>query len=312
MITYEMKNGMLPKTELDDTILHACYASAIPLSALWENTDDSPKIVSWDNDWEQYCEHRAALIDEDGRDSYLPWNIYKSLGLKWVDGYAYRQETGDCASFGHRNSFKASNLTNAKRTNRKPKDTAQSIVYAIARGNGSISFGSGCTLTPIAKYSSELGNFWSDDFGEYDCGGYVRKYQRNGAGSQHAKQTQSVIVFLPNTDFDTVYKVCAAGFGINMATSVFPATARVNSDDLAQVSGWDSGGHSMAFIAARKGKSGQPYLYLENSHGANYVADSLHSGKQFGCWLSESDFRNCGQAGDSYGTWYVNLGEMVK
>lgn len=309
-ITFAMKNGMRRKTEADDKMLRQCYDIAVPLSTLWHNTNDTSKIITWDHEWETYLEHRSSLLDEDGRSRYYPWNVYETLGLQWKNGYAYAQTRGDCASFGHKNALKYSNFTNALRTGKTPQETAQSVIYAIARGEGSPAFGDGCTLTPIAKYSAELGNFWTEDFGAYNGGGYVDKYTGSGAQATHAKQMQSIIVFLPNTNFDTVYKVCAAGFGINMATGVFPASAQSNSDGVAQVSGWDSGGHSMAFCGTFVGKSGKRYVYLENSHGAIYSADSLHLKTQYGCWLDENDFQRCGRYGDMYGNWYCCLTEL--
>ena len=311
-LRYLQNHGLRRSTENDLAIYKKCLSSAVSLSNIWEDVNDQPKIIKWDDEWEKYLEHRAAVIDEEGRKKYLPWNAYESLGLKWLDGYNFVQLTGDCASFGHRNSLKASNLTNALRTGRTPREIAHSMLYSIARGDGTPQFGSGCNLAPLAKYSSENGNYWTDDFGKYDTGAYCRKYKKDSIQDEHAKQTQSIIVFLPEPSFEYLYKATRAGFGVNIGSSVFPAASKVNKDDIAVVSGWDSGGHSTAVIAAHQGKSGEPYVYLENSHPTPYASDSLNPGKAWGAWLRSKDVRYMSDGAFTYGAWYVNVGELPK
>ncbi len=311
-VTYEMSNGLRLSTPRDLELAALCYGSAVSLSTIWSDNNNTAKVLSWNSELEDYLDRRARLIDVDGRENYLPWNAYKNLELDWIDGYAYPQTRGDCCSFGHRNSLKASNLTNAIRTGIKPRDTAQSVVYAIARGDGTPRFGDGLNLNPMASYAAEYGNFWVDDFGKYNGGSYVRKYQDGSEQTQHALETQSIVFRLPEITFDTVYRVCSAGIGINIGAGEYPTSARQNNDGLALAKGWSGGGHSMALIAAWKGRSGERYVYLENSHGAIYEGDTLHKGAQYGCWLNESLFDRIGQYNNMYGDWYGNLGEITR
>ena len=308
-----IRNGLRRSTEQDVVILKECMASSVSLTSLWEDVNDEPKIIKWDSDWEKYLEHRAALIDEEDRKRYLPWNAYNELGLDWLDGYNFVQNSGDCASFGNRNSLKASNFTNALRTGRKPREIAHSMVYAIARGNGQPQFGSGCNLNPMSKWAATKGNYWTEDFGRYDTGAYCRKYKKGSEQDAHALKTQSIIVYLPEPTFEFCYKATRAGFGINTGTETFPGGSTLNKDNLAQVSSWDRGGHSIAAVCAWEGESGKPYVYLENSHPTHYATDSLNTGHQWGCWCDENDVNRMGRAGGfEYGTWYVNIGELVK
>lgn len=311
-LKYELKNGLRRTTEADIALYDQCMASAVSLAHLWEDIDDTPKILKWDSEWEEYLEHRAKLIDLEGRRKYLPWNAYNSLGMDWLDGYAFVQNSGDCVSFGHRNSLKASNLTNALRTGRKPVEIAHSMTYALCRGNGRPQFGSGANLLPMAKYAAEYGNFWTLDFGKYDTGAYCRKYSSNPDSPQHkhAKQTQSIIVFLPDPSFDTCYKVVSAGFGINIGTGTFIGGSAVNNDGVSRVNRWDTGAHSTSLIASWEGKSGERYIYNENSHPTNYPSDSLNGGHQWGCWLTASDLEHITGNAFDYGNWYVNIGEL--
>jgi hypothetical protein len=305
---YPFLDGLLESTPSDLECFDILMAGAVPLSALWKDKNNDAKVIRWDSGFENYLQHRAALINYEGEESFLPWNVYKALNVPWQDGYAVTQKTGDCCSFGHRNSLKVSNLTNAKLTKRMPVEIANSMTYALARGNGRVSFGSGLNLNPMSKYSAEVGNFWTSDFGRYDAGKYCRSYKKGSVHDSHALQTQSIIIPLPEPSFDYVYNICAAGFGINMGAGIYPTASQVNSDGLAQASGYKSGGHSMAFAAAYTGASGRRYVYLENSHGARYKADKLFGSAQYGCWCSESDVKR--MATFRYGTWYANAGEM--
>ena len=79
-------------------------------------------------------------------------------------------------------------------------------------------------------------------------------------------------------------------------------------DGLAQASTWKSGAHAVALIAAFRSRSGKRYVFMENSHGARYAADSLNPNRQWGCWMDESDLKR--MYAERFGRWYVNLGEM--
>ena len=119
-LEYLISNGLTETTEEDQRCYDECMASIIPFTAAWENIDDSVKILAWDSEWEKHINHRAEVIDNEDRVSYLPWNLYNAFGLKWLDGYNYTQTLGDCCGHVHKNALKASNLTNARRAGRTP------------------------------------------------------------------------------------------------------------------------------------------------------------------------------------------------
>ena len=168
--------------------------------------------------------------------------------------------------------------------------------------------GSGCNLNPMAKWSATVGNFWASDFGKYDGGRYVAKYRRGSEQDRNALRTQSIIIHLPSPNFDFCYTACAAGFGINIGSSIYPTGSTVNSDGLAQAATWKAGAHAVALIAAFRGRSGRRYVFMENSHKARCDADSLNPNRQWGCWMDESDLKR--MYTERFGRWYVNLGEM--
>ena len=311
MNDYPFIDGLRECTEEDVVNYEVCQSAAIPFTAHWENLDDSMKIMSWDSEWERFIKHRAELIDYEGRDEYLPWNLYKSQNVNWLDGYNFAQRIGNCCGHAHKNALKASNFTNAHRTGKTPREIALCIAYGIARGNGRMNMGSGLNLNPMARWSATKGNYWTSDFGRYDGGKTARNWRPDSQQDTNALKTQSIIIHLPEPSFDLVYAACAAGFGINMGTHTYPVSAVPNGEGLSMPSGWRNGGHAMAFVAAWKAPSGRRYVYLENSHGARYAGDSLHSGRQHGCWINEEHFRRMASNNPfRYGTWYVNLGEM--
>jgi hypothetical protein len=269
------------------------------------------KIMSWDSEWEKFIKHRAEIIDNDGRESYLPWNLYHSLGLNWLDGYNYIQTLGDCCGHANKNALKASNFTNARRTGKTPREIALSVAYGIARGNGRMSHGNGLNLNPMSRWAATVGNYWTSDFGKYDGGRYTGKWRKGSEQDRNALKTQSIIIHLPTPSFDLVYAACAAGFGINMGTGTYPIASKLSSDGVATPSNWRSGGHAMAFIAAWTAPSGRRYVYLENSHGARYAADRFNPNRQHGCWIDEAAFNQMARNNAfRFGIWYVNLGEM--
>ena len=301
-------DGLTETTEEDQQCYDLCFSSAVPFTAHWENLDDGMKVFQWDAAWEKYIKHRADLIDHEGREKYLPWNLYRSLGLNWVDGYAKTQGSGDCASFAHFNATKASNYVNAMQTGKVPREFALSVVYAIARGNGRAKFGSGCNLNPLSKWSATKGNYWTSDFGKYDVGRYVRNYKSGSQQDANALKTQTIPVYLPEPTFDYCYAACAAGFGVHIGSHTYPVASVPNGDGIATPSAWRNGGHAVALVGAWKGKSGKRYVIMENSHLQNYAADLLNPNKQWGCCLGEEDIKR--MATTRYGIWYVALCEM--
>ena len=305
---YPFIDGLTETTDADQYCYDELMSAAIPFSTHWENLDDSMKTFQWDAEWEKYIKHRAELIDYEGREKYLPWNLYKELNVNWLDGYNYAQRIGNCCGHAHKNALKASNLVNAYQTGRMPREIALCIAYGIARGNGTMRMGSGLNLNPMARWSATVGNFWTSDFGRYDGGSSASKWRRGLPACANALRTQSIPVYLPTPSFDLCYAACAAGFGINIGTGVYPTGSVPNGDSLALPSTWKSGGHAVALVAAWKGKSGKRYVYMENSHGARYAVDSLNASRQHGCWLEEKDIAR--MATTRYGIWYVNLGEL--
>ena len=281
-ISYLLDHGLTETTESDQTCFDEFFAQAVPFTAHWEDRDDGIKIMEWDCEWEKFIRHRAELIDYDGRESYLPWNLYESLKLNWLDGYNYTQLLGDCGGNSAKNSLKASNLTNARRTGKNPKEIALSVAYGIARGNGVMKHGSGCNLNLLSKWTATVGNYWTEDFGKYDGGKYISKYKKGSQQDINALKTQSIIIYLPELTFDRCFAVCAAGFGISIGSSVYPVGSVPNGDGIAVASTWKAGKHATALIAAYKGKSGKRYVYVENSHYPNYAADSFCIRKQWG------------------------------
>jgi hypothetical protein len=310
----DFANGLLETTDADRAMMDELMACAVPFSDIARNRDDEKKVIAWDLSLERFLLHRAKLIFNEGVENFLPWNLYKILDIDWEDGLFYPQRSGDCCSFGARNSLNFSNLVAAYLRNdgTRPPEIAQSMCYALARGKGKPKFGSGLNLNPMAHYSATLGNFHTADFGRYDTGHYCTKY-RGGEQDVHAKSSQSIIIPLPKCDFDLCYLLCAAGLGINIGSGVYPGGANVGSDGLASEILWSSGGHSVALVAACT-VSGKRYLYLVNSHGAKYAPDRFNAQKQWGCWIDEVAFeklrRGCNGDSMKYGIWYGNAGEL--
>ncbi len=93
-LEYLMSNGLTLTTEADEAMFHECMDMAVPFTSHWMDHNNEVKVMQWDDGWEKYLSHRAALIGEEGRESYLPWNIYKDIEPNWIDGLYLKQNTG--------------------------------------------------------------------------------------------------------------------------------------------------------------------------------------------------------------------------
>jgi len=311
-LTDIMCNGLIEQTEAE-RVEHEewMHSVSVPFTLHWQDLDDNVKILQWDSNWESFLSQRAALVEKEGRQRHLMWNLYRSLQLNWSFGYAFSQgNIGTCAMFGHLNSGHMSVLSNAFRLNRTVvQETNPSIAYALARGNGTARWGSGANLNPMLRWAAQVGNHLVADVGRYDTAGSALRH-RNTATNAKALQHQSIGIPLRSPSFEDCYAVCAAGFGINMGTHTFPTSAILNRDGLAVPHQWRNGGHAMSIIGAWETPVDQ-YLYILNSHGARYVGDSLHTGMQHGFYANRTTFaRMASNNPFRYGNWYAHLMEM--
>jgi hypothetical protein len=298
--------GLTIATEAELAAFDECMANAVPFSLIHENKDDTKKFIEWDSSFEEFCEHRRKLIDNEGRNGLFPWQIYDRFALKWMSGFGTSQGSkGSCCAFGHGNSLNASNLTNWIFSGKPAPDIFFSEIYALAKGNGKPVWGDGLNLSVISKWAAEVGNFLSSDYGEYTATGkYIDRPSETKKAN--ALKHQSIIIPLPDTKFSTVYSVAAAGIGINIGSSRYFTTAAVDQNGIAVGKGITSGGHSEAVTAALE-KNNTRYVFIQNSHGSRYKGDLY--GNTTGYWVTESGW-NTLNVDQRYGKIYANVGEL--
>ena len=309
-----MAEGLVEQNEQDMEQEQLLFNSAVPLSIAWKDRDHAKKIITWDSDFEKCIEHRIRLFKFGGIERYMPWNIYKEMGLNWVNGYTLNQSSlGSCAGAAFRNSQMHSGLVDAKMTDSAPTETGVDIVYALSRSsNGRINWGSGSNGTNLVKYGTEIGNYWTSDIGKYDTRGsnVTQANMDNPAFKARALQNQSIVCFLPEVSFDLFYKACAAGMSIWIGSPAFPSAAKKNSDGISVPSNFTSGAHATSFNYAFE-VNGIRYLSWDNQHGNRY---SGGSGNRFnspatGTCITQADF-NTFRITKSYGTPFVHLTEL--
>lgn len=303
-ITELMGNGLLESTPENEALFAECMATSVSITAMWDDVDNTPKYIQWDDELIKYLEQRAALIDHEGREKFLPFNLYDSLGLKWVNGYNYAQAIGDCSSHSSKNSLKASDLVNAKLTGRIPVEIHPSITYSYSRGNGRFSWGSGENLSNYLKYLAEMGNFSAADYGKYT--GSKPKIP-TAAQKANALKHQSIIIPLPDTKFETLWLLCSAGIGVSIGSSVYPTSAKIDKNGVGVPDRWSSGGHATGFCGALTISSTR-YLWWENSHGNRYKVGKL--GHPSGCFFTADDLNQIDSSLFRYGNWFGNVGEF--
>jgi hypothetical protein len=151
-----------------------------------------------------------------------------------------------------------------------------------------------------------MGNFSAADYGKYTG---AKPKVPTDSQKTNALKHQSIIIPLPDTKFEMVWLLCAAGIGVCIGSSAYPTIATVNKDGVGVPATWKSGGHATAFIGAIT-INGVRYLVWENSHGNRYKVGEI--GHASGCFFTEKDLVKIASAGFRYGTWFGNVGEMTK
>jgi len=214
----------------------------------------------------------------------------------------------NCTGNAHKNALKASNLVNQKRTGRKAPEIYLPMTYALARGNGRVRNGSGLNLNPMQKWAADVGNFLTADFGGYDEG--RRVHNPTDTELKNARSHQSIIIPLPDTDFDTVFSVVSAGFGVAIGTSLYPVASQVNSAGIAIPSSWKRGNHATSATGAFS-ENGVEYIWWENSHGnSRYKVGKFGHGS--GCAMRRADWNRLEGDGFRFGNWYATAGELPR
>ena len=309
--TFLMCNGLLEQTPEEQAEEQVLLSSAGALSLLWKDSTNAPRVIAWDSEFERYLDHRIKLI-KLARENYLPWNIYKEMGLNWVNGLTMNQGAlGSCAGAAFRNSMGYSDLVNCKMTKSRPTEVGCDIVYALARGNGRLNWGSGCNGTPLVKYGTEVGNYWASDMGKYDTrgGNVTQANMNNPAFKARALQKQSIIAFYPEITFERFWKVGAAGLFSWIGSSSFPNRATKNSENLSQASSFTNGAHATTMGSgielARK------YIWWSNQHGNQYAggARDRFDTPSDSTWIDNIDFPRF-KINTNYGRPFVHIGEI--
>ena len=308
-----MSNGLLPQTEEEMDLEEQLFDSAIPLSLAWKERDDFKKVLLWDSAFEEYLEHRQILILHKGPENYFPWKIHDSMNLNLVNGFALNQGAqGSCAGAAWRNSLLCSDLVNAKLSDSGSiVETGVDMVYAMARGNGRLNFGSGCNGTPLVKYGTEIGNYRTADVGKYDPRGsnVTQRNFDNPVFKANALKHQSICCYLPDTSFDTFFKACSAGLSVWIGSPSFPASGTLLGS-INTVSRFTSGAHATCFTFGMV-QDGIKRLFFQNSHGPRYASGCRYCSPNTGCWVDQTAFLQF-RINRKYGMPFVHFGELVK
>lgn len=311
--TFLRDNGLVPQTAEDKAEELRLHSTARSLSTIWKDKDDEPKVLAWDDEFEAYLDHRRKLIKLGGFKNYLPWNIYKAAGYKWVNGFALDQSSaGSCAGAAHRNGLMASDLVSCKLADKVPVEIGVDINYAMARGEGRLDWGDGLNGTPLVKYATTLGNYWTSDLGKYDPRGsnVTQANMNNPEYKKHALSRQSICVYLPDLSFDTYVKACSAGFAVWIGSSAFPSRARKNAKGFSEPSAYARGGHATIFSYSVNFEEDW-LLWWQNSHGAAYAdgANDIFGCPETGTWISRANLPKF-EINANYGKPFIVMGEL--
>jgi hypothetical protein len=307
---YLLNNGLVEMDEAEAAEEQICMSSAVPISLVWKNRDDSEKYVAWDDDLMKYMKHNQRLIDQGGRESFEPFTIYNEMGLNLLDGFALFQESlGSCCGSSHRNSHLQTTLVDAKLMQTKPIETHLGITYAIARGNGRIAWGSGLNLVPMSKWAAKIGNYLSSDMGKYTTSGAGVTTANQQKYAANALKHQSTPCYLPNISFDTFYEVARAGWACNIGSSSWPSGSVIDKNGMSIGSGKSTGGHATCLGGFAIEINGVKYILWTNSHGARFKQGTRIRQSPCSTFMTEENWHLLA-INTKYGTPYVNFSEM--
>lgn len=220
----------------------------------------------------------AVLDDLPVADSRW-WEVPGAIDL-FTTSQSYRP---NCAGFAMANAALARTLIQVKSqfAEQKPEKFNPFPTWILSKG-GTVMGGQ--TISKIARYGNEVGNYLASDVGEYEPG--KTRFSLDGTPEENAQKHQIGICYYTGDDpvRDTL-RALAAGFTAIIGQSVGVREGRQtdkNGVEVVKTGGrWS---HATA-LAGWQNVGGEQYAFWINSHGNLYEAND--GTPAFGGWMSK-------------------------
>lgn len=236
-------------------------------------TDDAsqiPPVVSW--------ESFDKILDEC-QDVASDWWNYPGVDKLFTPSQSYRP---NCAGFAMANASQARLIiqTMNQWSEQKPQKFNPMATWLLSKG-GSASGGQ--TLSKIARYGNQTGNYLAADIGDYDPA--IIRFKTDDEANTNASVHQIGVCYYEGSDAATdVLRALKKGFTVFLGQSVGVRDGIVKDENgVGTVRTGGSWAHATAFAGYQKVNDVE-YAFWINSHGNIYAAGD--GTPDFGGWMS--------------------------
>lgn len=239
------------------------------------------------------------------------WEYAEEIGVDPAT-FLFRQEIGDCVSFGWSNGtnfLQCVQIALGQQAEFRP--SFQPYIYGTSRvqiGEGRLGNSDGSVGAWAAKAVQQYGILAADDEGVPKYAGSIAKqWGRTGPPKQFISIAQETLIktVSPVQSAADVRDSICNGYPVPICSNA--GFGSINKSHDRQVGRWTtSWGHCMCLTAydgsedGRKAGGGEPVYYCQNSWGPNAHPKPLQGEPAGGFWIRESDVEKIVQQGDSY------------
>lgn len=242
--------------------------TVLSLAVPWDASDVPPVV-----EWESFSGSLESLPDVESR-----WWEGCNPAELFTASQEYRP---NCAGFSEANAALMRTLIQSQSqfSEQKPERFNPMALWQLSKG-GSVRGGQ--TISAMAKYGNEVGNFLASDLGNYDPAqtfATTTEVQKENA----SKHQIGVCLYEGSNPTEAILTACRKGFTVFIGNSRAVSGSEKDSNGMtvARLGGiWS---HATAFGGYLK-INGKEYVFWVNSHGNIYVTQDAPT---FGCWMDE-------------------------
>ena len=291
----------------------AAFTLRLGCNAHLEVRVEQPGPMGWDEELVRSAAHRRLAAEmpefeiwgaprDNTKSNIRLWEYFAKAGLSVPRNY--RQEIGDCTSFGAKNAINCLQAVQIALGQRAEYHEAYPPwIYGVSRvlvGKGQLS-GDGSTGAWTAKAVSTYGVLAADAAGVPQYSGRIAKeWGRRGPPQEFfsiAKKTLVKTVALVRSAQD-VCDAITSGYGVTIASNA--GFGKMVEEDGRMVGKWTtSWGHQMS-ILGYDGSTGQRWFYVLNSWSSDWGPEPLQGEPPGGFWISWEDCDRICRQGDSW------------
>jgi hypothetical protein len=165
--------------------------------------------------------------------------------------------------------------------------------------------------SPMAQWSSKIGNYLTSDMGKYSTSGTGVTEANRTKYAPNALANQSIPCFVPDLTFDTFYALAKAGLACNIGSDSWPANSTIDANGMSIGTGTSKGAHATTLGGHAIEIENTRYILWTNSHGPRHKIGTRIKQSPFGTYLTKANWSLL-KLNKNYGMPYINFSEMIK